>query len=654
MCGIAGLVDSSGAPVDGELLRRMTRALAPRGPDGEGFWTAGGVGLGHRRLKVIDLSEAADQPMGNEDGRIQVVFNGEIYNFAALRAELADRGHIFRSRSDTEVVVHGYEVWGDAVVDRLDGMFAFALWDARSRRLFAARDRMGKKPLYYALIPRPGGAPPLFAFASELKALLLVPGLDRRVAPEALARYLAFEYVPPPYTIVAGARKLDAAERLVYDVGAVRGSTASSPAPPRLTIDRYWDLPFPPQHGPRSADEAAEELRLLLRRAVRKRLISDVPLGVFLSGGIDSSTVVALMSAEGGAGRINSFSIGFSDASFDETSHARAVAQGFATHHREDRLTASALLDILPDVTRFLDEPLADASIVPTYLLARFTRRHVTVALGGDGGDELFAGYPTFRAERLARATYDRAPGAARAIARSLAARLPARTDYFSLDFKVNQFLRGADAAGPRRHQRWMASFLPEEMASLLAPDVRSRVAGDPLRDLDARQRASRARDPWDVVMDFYCRFYLPGDINVKVDRASSAVGLEARAPFLDTDVVSFACALPPALRMKRLTAKYILKKAMRGILPDDILDRKKQGFGAPVARWMKHELAPTLRDELAPDKIRREGFFQPAEVTRLIDEHVEGRRDHRKQLWTLLVFERWLAEFGAGADIAA
>jgi asparagine synthase (glutamine-hydrolysing) len=648
MCGIAGLLDPTFAAVDDACLARMTRALAARGPDGEGLWTAPGVGLGHRRLSVIDLSAAGTQPMGGEDGTIQVTFNGEIYNFAGLADELMGRGHHFRSRSDTEVLVHGYEEWGEGLLDRIDGMFAFAIWDSRRRRLFAARDRMGKKPFYWAQIPRDGGRPPLFAFGSELKALFAVPGLDRRVDPAALQRYLAFEYVPAPRTIVAGARKLDASECLTLDLGADPFATP--------VVRRYWDLPFPETHLPRSEPEAAEELRRLLQRAVKRRLVSDVPLGVFLSGGIDSSAVVSMMAAAGGHGGIKTFSIGFPDASFDETSHARLVAERFGTEHREERLTPESLLGILPDVMTFMDEPLADASIIPMYLLARFTRRHVTVALGGDGGDELFAGYPTFKAEQLARDTYDRLPAPlgrlGAEMARRLSEHLPAGTDYFSLDFKVHQLLRGISAKGPRRHQRWMSSFLPEEQTVLLTDEVRRQpgASGDPLADLEIRAAQSGAREGWDVIMDAYCRFYLTGDINVKVDRACGAVGLEARAPFLDTDVVSFACGLPPALRMSGGVTKRVLKAALRGHLPDEILDRPKQGFGVPVARWMKGELLPLLREELHPDKLRREGFFAPDEVSRILDEHVRGQRDHRKQLWTLLVFEQWLRQHGPAA----
>jgi asparagine synthase (glutamine-hydrolysing) len=633
MCGIAGLIDPTGAPMDREVVRAMTAALHRRGPDGAAYWFGRGVGLGHRRLKVIDLSDAAAQPMGNEDGRIQVVFNGEIYNFADLRAELQGHGHHFKSRSDTEVIVHGYEVWGDAVIDRLDGMFAFAVWDAHRHRLLAARDRMGKKPFYWAQVRRPAG-PPLFAFGSELKALLPVPGLDRSISPAALGRYLTYEYVPPPHSIINGAHKLDAGERLVLDLGRNPSGTPD--------IRRYWDLPFPAEHSDWPVEEAAAELRQLLRRAVERRLVADVPLGAFLSGGVDSSTVVALMAEIAGADRIKTYSIGFTDESFDETSHARAVARHLHTEHHEERLDPKTLIEVLPEVGAFLDEPLGDASIVPTYLLCKFTRQHVTVALSGDGGDELFAGYPTFLADAPAR-VFDRLPGPMRRLAVRAASRLPARTGYFSLDFKVNQFLRGGAAPGPARHQRWLASFLPEELDDLLLPEVRQ-SAGAPLADVEARAAATSARTEPDRLMDFYARFYLPGDVNVKVDRAAGAVGLEVRAPFLDTDLVTFACQLPPALRLHGLTTKFILKTAMRGRLPEEIVGRPKQGFGVPVARWMREELASAVREELAPEKLRREGHFNPAVVGKLVDEHLQGRHDHRKQLWTLFVFERWLA----------
>ena len=639
MCGIAGLIAHRSASLDPSWIAGMMSALAPRGPDGQGCWSAPGVALGHRRLAVIDLSDAAAQPLGNEDGSVQVVFNGEIYNFQELRADLAGRGHIFRSRGDTEVLVHGYEEWGDDVLKRIDGMFAFVLWDARRRRLLAARDRMGKKPLYFASIARPG-APPVFALASELKALLTLPGFDRAIDTEALCRYLVHEYVPPPQSIFLGARKLAAGERLRLEV---REDGVIEPR-----IDRYWDLSFAPEPGRLGDDEAAARLVELLREAVRRRLVADVPVGIFLSGGIDSSSVAALAAEVAGPSNVHTFSIGFSEGSFDESDHARRVAGLLGTHHREERLDARALLDILPAVGDFLDEPFADASIVPTYLLSRFTRRHVTVALGGDGGDELFAGYQTFLAEAWGRLFFDHAPAGLRSAAAVVARWLPARSSYFSLDFKVNQFLQGGDAPGPKRHQRWLASFLPEQLPSLLAPGLARALTGDPLAAVEERARRGPAFAAWDRLLDFYARFYLPDDVNTKVDRASGAVGLEVRAPFLDTALVDFACRLPPRMRMRWRSPKYILKHAMRGRLPDAILHRRKQGFAVPVAGWMREALAPALREELAPDKLRREGLFDPAFVAGLLDDHLLGRRDRRKALWTLYVFERWLARWGS------
>jgi asparagine synthase (glutamine-hydrolysing) len=645
MCGIAGLIDASGltprgASVPRSVLEQMSQAVSPRGPDADGLWMSPGVGLCHRRLKVIDLSDTASQPMANEDGTVQLVFNGEIYNFRDLRAELVSQGHRFRSRSDSEVLVHGYEQWGDALPARLDGMFAFGLWDARKRRLLAARDRMGKKPFYFAQVAR-GPAPPLFAFASELKALLPVPGFDRRIDPAALARYLTFEYVPAPRSIFLGARKLDAGERLVLEPGR------DPWAVPR--VERFWDLPFPALHPSWSEADAAAELTWLLRRAVERRLVADVPLGAFLSGGLDSSSVVAMMAELAGADRIKTFSITFADASFDEGAPARAVARHLHTEHQEQRLDAPTMLAILPEVAGFMDEPLADASIVPTYLLSRFTRQHVTVALSGDGGDELFAGYPTFQVDRAGQLFFDLLPDWSRQLARQAVDRLPAGEDYFSLDFKLHQFLGGGTRPGPRRHQRWLSAFLPEELPALLVPELSAGLS-DPLEEVDAGAGRGPARQAMDELLDFYTRFYLANDVNTKVDRAAGAVGLEVRAPLLDTDLVSFACQLPPALRLRHLTTKYILKRAMRGRLPERIIHRRKQGFALPVARWLREELRPVLLDELAPARLRREGFFQPAAVARVLDEHLSGRRDRRKQLWTLFTFQRWLSTWGSAS----
>jgi asparagine synthase (glutamine-hydrolysing) len=637
MCGFAGLIDPRFAPSltpdDRAALARMTKTVAPRGPDGERLVFGPGLGLGHRRLKVLDLSEAGAQPMSSPDGTIDLVHNGEIYNFADLRAELQGHGHQFRSRSDSEVLLCGYQQWGDGILARIEGMFAFAIWDRRRRRLLAARDRMGKKPFYFTQLQRADG-PPLFAFGSECKALLAAPGCERRLDDAALARYLVHEYVPPPRTIFAGISKLDAGESLVLDLGADPQA--------RPLVTRYWDLPFPQAHPAIDARDGAAALWTLLRRAVERRLVADVPVGIFLSGGLDSAAVAAAAADLAGGGQIETFSIGFTDPSFDESSHARTVARHLGTRHHEERLDARRMLDLLPEVAGFLDEPFADASIVPTALLARFARQHVTVALGGDGGDELFAGYPTFKADRLAHWLNDRAPAALAMLLDRVARAIPARDRYFSFDFALHQFLRGGREPGPVRHQRWLGSFLPEELPQLLQAGHAPDEAAGTLAEVHALAARPLPRDSRDRLLAFYARFYLANDLNVKVDRAAGAVGLEVRAPLQDADVVAFACALPPALRLRGWTSKYLLKQALRGRLPDPIIDRRKQGFGVPVARWLKHELRSWMLDELAPDRLRRQGIFRPEAVTALVDDHLSGRRDRRKQLWTLLAFQRW------------
>lgn len=624
----------------------MNAAVAARGPDGEGYHVAATVGLGHRRLAIIDV-EGGHQPLYGEDRAVVVVVNGEIYNFELLRLDLRRAGHRFATRSDSEVVVHGYETWGDGVVERLEGMFALAIWDARARRLLLARDRMGEKPLYYATRPRGG-----FAFASDLRALAHAPGVDTAVDPGALARYLVHEHVPAPLTIWRGARKLEPGTML---------SVTPGQAP---VVTRYWDLHFPAdQRGDgersggtddvgareRSPERAAATLLDELRRSVRERLVSDVPLGVFLSGGIDSSTV-AVLAAEVRGRELDTFAVGFQDPSFDESARARQVAEHIGSRHHEERLSPQELLELLPNVGRLLDEPLGDSSIVPTHLLARFARKHVTVALGGDGGDELFAGYPTFQAERVAGALFDDAPPvvgrAARLVGGALTRVLPARTSYMSFDFKLRQFLKGAQPDPVLRHQAWLASFLPAEALGALTPDA-ARVAapGGPAELLDVvtrRQARCAAADPRDRLMYFYARGYLGDGVLTKVDRATMAVGLEARAPLLDTRVVEFACRLDPGLRMRGLTTKYLLKRAMRGLLPDAILDRKKQGFAMPIGAWLRDELRPLLEDTLSERRLAATGLLAPKPIRRLVDEHVRGRADHRKPLWTLLAFMLW------------
>jgi asparagine synthase (glutamine-hydrolysing) len=466
-------------------------------------------------------------------------------------------------------------------------------------------------------------------FGSEVKALLMHPDCPRELDSRSLSKYLAYEYVPSPHCIFKGIHKLPAGYWLTWKEGQTR-------------LSRYWDLKFSSGPDSRSENEIAEELRERLKKAVRLRLISDVPLGVFLSGGIDSSSVVAMMAELMPPGQIKTFAIGFEDKSFDESGHARRVAGFFGTDHREQILQSRTLLEMLPEVASFLDEPLADASIIPTYLLSKFTRQHVTVALGGDGGDELFAGYPTFQAHRMAgfykvpRVLHER-------MIQPLAERLPVSGDNFSFDFKVKRFLRGLGRRPEIRDQFWLGSFTPAEQRALLhgpAPEI------DAYEDVEEAERNCGTQNSMERLIYLYCKFYLQDCILTKVDRASMACSLEARAPFLDYTFVEFANAIPFRLKLKGLTTKYILKKAMQDKLPREILGRGKKGFGIPVAKWFRHDLRELLLDYLSESRIRRQGIFNPAEVTRLVDEHLRGTKDNRKQLWTLFIFELWAEHY--------
>ena len=619
MCGICGIVERHG-PIDRQALGRMTAAIHHRGPDDEGFYVAPegtqpGVGLGFRRLSIIDLV-TGNQPISNEDGSVHVVFNGEIYNYRELRSELESRGHRFATGSDTEVIVHLYEELGPRCVERLNGMFAIALWDEQRAELVLARDRFGKKPLYYADL---GGR---LLFGSELKSLLEHPRCPRDLDFDALSRYLALEYVPTPYSIFAGIRKLPGGHLLRWRDGRIR-------------LEQFWDLALRPDEPPRDDEEYVDEFRELFRAAVGRRLVSDVPLGAFLSGGIDSSSVVAMMVDALPAGAVKTFSIGFDETSFDESLHARRVASHFGTDHHEEVFTADVMLDTLPTVVDWLDEPFGDASILPTYLLSRFTREHVTVALGGDGSDELLAGYPTFPADRLAR--FYRVPRLLHTnVIVPLADRLPVSTANFSFDFKLKRFLRAAASREDVRHPVWLGSFTAGEQAALLTG-----AASDPFAE-QRRVLAAGGEDRLGKLIYLYAKTYLQDDILVKVDRASMACSLEVRAPFLDVELVEFLCRVPSRLKLHRLDTKHLLKRAMGDVLPPGIANRSKKGFGIPVASWFKGELREALQDELSPERIRRQGLFEPAEVNRLVSEHLSGRRDHRKALWTLFVFQLW------------
>ncbi len=608
----------------------MCAALAHRGPDDEGIHHSGGVTLGSRRLSIIDLA-GGHQPVHNEDSTVWVIQNGEIYNYADLKARLIAAGHSFYTETDTEVLVHGYEEWGEDLLDRLNGMFAFAVLDQRRRQLLLARDRMGIKPLHYAVDRG------RLLFASELKALLCEPALRQAIDPVALDRYLALEFVPSPRSIVTGIKKLQPAHTLVWSLtdGTHR-------------LRRYWEpvLGTVDEAPSRSLDDRCDELRAVLRESVRKELISDVPLGVFLSGGIDSSAVTAMMSQLGG--EVKSFSVGFSDRSFDESRYAREVALHLGTDHHELRLEPAMLLDLIPRLPALLDEPLGDASIIPTYLLSAFTRQHVKVALGGDGGDELFAGYPTLQAHRLA-GYYLKSPRALRErVVEPVVRRLPVSHRNLSFDFRAKRFVAAAASPVVDRHAAWMGSFNPDERAAIMSSDLRRDLSAAGPASLDGGGLES---DPLNQVLRMDMRLYLENDILVKLDRASMMASLEGRVPLLNNDFVEFATRLPVNLKLRGLTSKYLFKRALRGILPDHILNRPKKGFGIPVAHWFRGPLKEQMRSVLSPDRLRREGFFDPAAVAALIDDHLTGRRDNRKQLWTLFAFELWHEGYRSGAD---
>jgi asparagine synthase (glutamine-hydrolysing) len=622
VCGIVGYVLACGdRSPDPAVLKRMNDRLAHRGPDDEGFFVDGPAALAMRRLKIIDL-ETGQQPMSGEHRRVWAVFNGEIYNYRELTAELTGRGHTFRTRSDTEVTVHGYEERGLASLGALEGMFALALWDAPARTLVLARDRLGIKPLYYAVLPDQ------IVFASELKALVEHPAIDRTLDVTALSRYLAHEYVPAPASILRSVRKLPAGHWLTYTDG-------------RLKVEPYWTLDFRPDPALDGPD-AVDRLRQVLDLAVRQHLISDVPLGVFLSGGIDSSTVAALAARHVG-GRLKTFSIGFEDPSFDESPHARRVARALGTDHHEEILSAGGARDLVQRLPDLLDEPLGDASLIPTFLLSRFTRRSVTVALSGDGGDELFAGYPTYQAHRLA-SVVEAIPGwIRRGLVRPAVERLPVSLSNLSLDFKLKRFFEGMDYGDVDRHAVWLGSFTPAEQGELFTPEALGRMEAPPsyatFHDILA---AAPSVQGLERMLYLDLKGYLGEGVLTKTDRASMACSLEVRVPFLDRRVVELAARIPMRLKLRGLTTKYVLKRAVADVLPREILARPKKGFGIPIGHWFRGELRPLLREVCGADAIRRGGLFRPQAVARLLDEHESGRRDHRKKLYTLLAFQLW------------
>lgn len=624
MCGIAGRANlSTGAPADEDIVRRMCDLIAHRGPDGQGTWSAGPAALGHRRLAIIDLSPGGHQPMVSHDGRYCITFNGEIYNFLELRRELAGKGYAFRSQSDTEVLLAAYAEYGTSCLPRLRGMFAFAVWDVRDRVLFAARDRLGKKPLFYRL-HKDG-----LSFASEPKAFLAEPDFVVRPNLQAIGHYLSLQSVPAPLSAFEGVSKLPPAHYLVY-----RGGEPE--------VRRYWKLSYRTKFQG-SEDDAAERLTGLLRDAVRLRLVSDVPLGAFLSGGIDSGTIVALMS-ELGTGPVKTFSIGFEEEGFDELTYARLVAQRYGTDHHEFVVKADAAA-VLPKLVWHYGEPFADPSALPTYYLSELTRRHVTVALNGDAGDENFAGYGRYLMAPRDLAWW-RLPAPARRVAASAAELLAGRANSLSVPGRASRWLRVRAGTMEEYQARRLMQFDSEEKLELCTPEFLAETPVSTSTLVAEWYAESDGDDLLDRTLDVDVRGYLPDALLVKVDIATMAVGLEGRSPLLDHTIAEFAASLPPDLKVRNGVKKYLLKKVSGVLLPPEIVGRPKKGFSVPVGEWFRGGLREMLYDTLLSGSALRRGLFRPEAVTRIAKDHIEGKQDNREQLWNLLMLELWWRRF--------
>lgn len=622
MCGIVGIWSRdllSESAATERHLDAMVATIGHRGPDGAGVWTDGTVGLGHARLAVIDLSAAAAQPMADTDDAIHLTYNGEIYNFRQLRNELTSLGHHFNTRSDSEIIIEGYKRWGDDVLTRLRGMFAFALWDARRKRLILARDRTGQKPLYYTWHGQ------MLIFASEIKAILAWPGVIRGPALEAIHHYLTFQYVPAPMTAFAGIKKLPPAHVMSVDV---RGEAR---------IESYWSLPGPDHVIRRPAKEMEEELVTRFDEAVKLQLVSDVPLGAFLSGGVDSASVVASM-ARNSDRAVETFTIGFDEPAFDERKYARMVAEQYGTNHHEYVVKPDAET-VLPKLVWHYGEPFADSSAVPTYYLAEIARKHVTVALNGDGGDESFLGYPRYAGSK-AGSWIDVLPGPLRGMMGAIGRRLPFETSPHRLLRYLRRFLVEADSNEAQRYAKWITYFADEQKNELYGDAMRDQLT-KPSLDLLGRwftgtaPVAARA-----AFADIHS--YLPDDLLVKVDVATMAHGLEGRSPFLDHEFMEFAATIPASMKMKGLRTKALFKSAMAPRLPHDLLHRPKMGFGVPIERWLREDMREMAYDTLLSETARARGLFRPEAVRSLLDDHVAGRRAHQYRIWALLFLELW------------
>jgi asparagine synthase (glutamine-hydrolysing) len=623
MCGICGIAAGGAGGPDPDVLAAMSATLVHRGPDDDGQVIAGPVGLAARRLSIIDLA-GGHQPIANEDGRVHVVQNGEIYNHAELRAELESAGHQFRTRCDTEVIVHLYEEHGDGFAERLRGMFAIALWDGRAGRLVLARDRFGIKPLFYR-DDADGG----LAFASELKAVMALPDFDRGLDLRAVESLLAFNSIPGPLTIFEGVHKLQPGHLLSWEPGRGTKVRQYAHVKPASAAELRGD----------SAAALAEELRERLRDSVRAHLVSDVPVGVLLSGGVDSATLTALAAEESGE-RVRTFSIGFRERSFDELERARLVAARYDTDHHE-LVVEPDVGEVLTQLAEVFDEPLADSSALPTYLVSQLASQHVKVALSGEGGDELFAGYHPYVADSIA-------PWAGRPAAAlgPLVERLPTSSARVSFDYKAKRFARGGALPPLERHHAWKEIFSPDLRAELRAAPAPGGF--DPVDVYRERYATTAGAQPIARLQDVDRSIYLVDDLLVKTDRASMAHSLETRVPFLDTAVTELALAVPTSRHLRGFQKKRLLRRAVAPLLPRRILHGRKRGFSIPAAAWLRGDLREFARDVLAPDTVRAQGLFRPEAVERLLTEHEAGSADHSRQIWCLMTLGLWLERYGA------
>ncbi len=574
---------------------------------------------------MIDL-HTGEQPVYNEDKSVVVMMNGELYNYREVRADLEKRGHKFVTSSDTEILPHLYEEYGEAMLDEINGMFAFALWDKRKQKLLIARDKFGEKPLYYGVFDGK------LIFASEPKVLLANPAVKAEINLNSLRQYLSFDYVPAPNSIYKGISKLPAAHFLTVERGEIK-------------TRRFWNLTWQKSSTNLSLSDSAKELRELLADAVRMRLVADVPLGILLSGGVDSSTVAAF-ATQFSSEKVKTFSIGFEEDSFDESKFARQVANHLQTEHYEEKLSVEKASDLISEIGTWLDEPMSDGSLIPTLLLSKFVRKHVTVALGGDGGDEIFAGYPMYFAHKVAN-FYNGIPGVLRNnLIEPIVNNLPVSNKNLSFDYKAKRFVRAAKYDLVTRHHSWFGSFSIDEQTQLLSKDVLAQTSNDIYKDAKNLLEICDAENEIEKMQFLDINFYMAEDILTKVDRASMSVSLETRAPFLDPRVAQFAASIPLEYKLKGNKGKYILKKAVEPLLPKNILHRPKKGFGIPIAEWLKGRLNPLMHDMLDETRLKNQGLFDEKFVQKLIKEHETNTASHHKQLWTLLVFQLWYDNF--------